>query len=87
LAISVLILGYPERARELAGRTSRYAAACADPDKLGGLHMWLGIFNGMLLDASGESQDVLVMRQLLTKHPVWSGWADFFFRPTENNGR
>ena len=78
LAISVLTLGYPDSARDLAGRASRYAAGCADPNKVGGVHLWLGIFNGMLRDASGEREDARVMRELSIKHPVWNGLADFF---------
>jgi DNA-binding winged helix-turn-helix (wHTH) protein/tetratricopeptide (TPR) repeat protein len=77
LAITVLILGYPERARELAAKAFHHAIGCADPNKVAGFHMWLGLFNGMLRDASLEL-NARVMREMASKHPVWNGFADFF---------
>jgi tetratricopeptide (TPR) repeat protein len=77
LAITVLILGYPERARELAAKAAHHAIGCADPNKVAGFHMWVGLFNGMLRDASIEL-NARVMREMASKHPVWNGFADFF---------
>jgi hypothetical protein len=56
---------------------SHHVIGCADPNKVAGIHMWLGMFNGMLRDASLEL-NARVMREMASKHPVWNGFADFF---------
>lgn len=78
LAISFLISGYLDRARELGKKAQQYADHCSDPHKVGGIHLWLGFLNGMACDASQEWENANKLRSLAVKHPVWIGLADFF---------
>ena len=78
LPTALLTLGFPDRARILAKKALERAALCADPHKVGGVRLWLGLFCGTLRDAQGTLEHSQAMRLMAVKEPVWSGLADFF---------
>src|SRR5262249_27695038 len=79
LCNALLVLGFPDRARALAKKTLGDTKLCAHFHKLGGLHLWLGLFSGMLRDLAGTLEHAQAMKLMAVKGlPVWSGLADYF---------
>src|SRR5262245_31698213 len=75
-AITVLLLGFPDRARQLIEVGLRRAERRADPFWLGLVHMWAGMFRSLLRDSKGTLEDAKELRRLAAKQPVWTGYAD-----------
>ena len=80
-AIAALLLGFPDRARQLMKDGLRRAERHANPFWLGIVHMWGGMVCAVLRDAGRALEHARALRRLATKQPVFEGLAD------ENMGR
>ena len=80
-SIATLLLGFPDRARQLLKDGLRRAERRDDPFWLGIVHMEGGMVSAFLRDASGALEHAQALRRLADKQPVFEGMAD------ENMGR
>jgi hypothetical protein len=80
-AIVALLLGFPDRARQLMKDGLRRAERRDDPFWLGIVHMWGGMVSAVLRDAGRALEHAQALRRLAAKQPVFEGLAD------ENTGR
>ena len=77
-AIVVLLLGFPDRARQLIKEGLRRAERRADPFWLGIVHTWGGMFCVLLRDPQAGLEHALALRRLSAKQPVFTGVADLY---------
>ena len=77
-AIVVLLLGFPDRARQLMKEGLRRAERRADPFWLGIVHTWGGMFCMLLRDGQAGLEHARALRRLAAKQPVFAGVADLY---------
>jgi class 3 adenylate cyclase len=77
-AIVALLLGFPDRARQLMKEAMRRAERRDDPFWVGIVRMWGGMFCGILRDGEGALAHAQELHRLATKHPVFAGLADAY---------
>jgi len=75
-AISVLLLGFPDRARQLMKKALRSLERYDDPFWAGLVHMRGGMLGGLLSDGQACLEHAQALRRLGAKQPVWTGLAD-----------
>jgi tetratricopeptide (TPR) repeat protein len=75
-AIVVLLLGFPERARQLMNEALRRIERRRHPFWAGMVHMWAGMLFTMLHDVPAVMEHAEALRQLISKQPVWAGPAE-----------
>ena len=77
-AIVALLLGFPDRARQLMNEGLRRAERRGDSFWMGIVHMWGGMFCGILRDGPGALEHAQALRSLASKQPVFTGLADAY---------
>ena len=77
-AFVALLLGFPERARQLMREVLRRAEVRADSFAAGMAHSWGGIFCGLVRDTQGALEHAQALRRLTATQPVWASHADLF---------
>ena len=77
-AFVALLLGLPERARQMMREVLRRADARADSFAFGLAHSWGGIFCGLIRDTQGALEHAQALRRLTARQPVWASLADLF---------
>ena len=77
-AIVTLLLGFPDRARQLMDEGLRRAERRGDSFWKGIVGMWGGMFCGMLRDAQATLAHAQQLRGLVSKHPVFEGLTDAY---------
>lgn len=77
-AIVALLLGFPERARQLFNEALRRSERRNDRFRQGVVRMWGGMFCELLCDAPATLQQAQALLRLAGKDQVWSGFADFY---------
>jgi tetratricopeptide (TPR) repeat protein len=77
-AIVALLLGFPDRARQLMKEAMRRAERRDDPFWVGIVCMWGGMFCGILRDGEGALAHAQELHRLAAKHPVFAGLADAY---------
>ena len=77
-AVAALLLGFPERARQMMREVLRRADARQDSYAVGLTHFWGGIFCGLIRDRQGALEHAQALRRLTARHPVWASFADLF---------
>jgi DNA-binding winged helix-turn-helix (wHTH) protein len=77
-AIVALLLGFPDRARQLMNEGLRRAERRGDSFWMGIVHMWGGMFCGILRDGQGALEHAQALRSLAPKQPVFTGLADAY---------
>jgi DNA-binding winged helix-turn-helix (wHTH) protein len=75
-AIVALLLGFPDRARQLANDALRRSERRDDPFWVGLVHMWGGMFCALLRDGRECLEHAQVLRRLAAKQPAFTGLAD-----------
>jgi tetratricopeptide (TPR) repeat protein len=76
LATVVLLLGFPDRARQMMNRALRRLECCDHRFWVGLVHMWAASFYTLARDASGALEHAQALLRLARKEPVWTGVAD-----------
>ena len=77
LSNTLLVLGYPDRAR-MEAQKALDTVRSAHFGKRGGVRLWLGFFSGMLRDLPGALENAEAMKVMALKGPLWSGLADYY---------
>ena len=77
-AIVALLLGFPHRARQLMNEGLRRAERRGDSFWMGIVHMWGGMFCGILCHEQGVLQHAQALSHLADKQPVFAGLADAY---------
>ena len=75
-AIVVLLLGFPNRARQLMNETLRRSERTNSAFIVGLVHIRGGMFCGLLRDARAALEHAQELRRLAANQPVWTGLAD-----------
>ena len=76
--IALLALGYCNRAHASMKEALSGAEHCTDPVMVGAVHMWAGMFFGMLRDARAIIEHAQALRSRAVKLPVWSGFSNLY---------
>ncbi len=74
--IVLLLLGFPDQARQLLWDNLCAAERRGDSYWLGVAHMWGGMLHRLLQDPAGTIEHARALRSLAAKHPVFEGLAD-----------
>lgn len=82
LPLAVLTLGHVDRARDLMKKALARAERCADPLRVGAVHMWAGMFGVLLRDAHTAFEHAQALRRMAVNQPVWAGLADIYTSET-----
>jgi tetratricopeptide (TPR) repeat protein len=75
-AVTVLLLGFPDRASQLMNEALRRLEGREDPLWVGIVHMWGGMLSVLLRNAPATLEHAQALRRLANKEPVWTGVAD-----------
>jgi len=75
-AITVLLLGFPDRARQLMNEALRRLEGREDPFWVGIVHVWGGMLSVLLRNAQATLEHAQALHRLANKEPVWTGAAD-----------
>ena len=75
-AIVALLLGFPDRARQLMSEALRRLERRDDAFWAGVVHMWGGMLGGLLRDGQACLEHAQALRRLGAKQPVFTGLAD-----------
>jgi tetratricopeptide (TPR) repeat protein len=77
-ATAVLLLGFPDRARQLISEALRRSARHDDPLRTAIVHWWGGGLYRLLRDPQATLEHAQALRRLADKQPAWSGFSDGF---------
>jgi len=75
-ALVTLVLGYPDRARQLMNLAEQRSNRRGDPFRTGMVHMWGAAFYIRLRDEQAAFEHAEMLSRLATKQPVWTGMAE-----------
>jgi DNA-binding winged helix-turn-helix (wHTH) protein/tetratricopeptide (TPR) repeat protein len=75
-ALVTLVLGFPDRARELMNLAEQRSNQRGDPFRAGMVHMWGAAFYIRLRDEQAAFEHAEMLSRLAAKQPVWTGMAE-----------